>query len=253
MLRIAICDDDPQELSALHQALDTYFQAHPDVAVQISQFSQGEALLAQAGEQPPFDIFILDILMPLMDGITLGRQLRQQHQNGEIIYLTTTRDYAVDSYDVDAFYYLMKPLDPAQLATVLDKASAAHRFRARSCITVSTHDGLQRVAFEGLLYVEQLSRALHYHMADGTTVVGRTLREPFLSAVQPLLCDDRFYVCGSSYVLNFKQISGFSKSDAIFTTDLQLTIPRTLVRATRKSWIEYWLKEGTGHEVRASQ
>ena len=249
MFRIAVCDDEESERNAINRVLQAYLQARPELNAQISLFSTGYALLDELDRGPDFDIYILDILMPRMDGITLGRQLRENQLDGEILYLTTSRDYAIDSYEVNALHYLVKPVEKSKLFSVLDRALESHSTRLLKSCTVNTPDGLRRISMDSILYVEQASRAPHYHLSTGEAVSGSTLREPFLTALQALLEEGRFFACGSSYVLNFQRVQGFSRGDAQFTNGSRLRIPKSLLPGTKKAWIEYWLKAGVRSEV----
>ena len=105
MLRIAHIDDKPDELTH-HQALMAeYFALRPRLKGELIPFSSQEDLLAAAIRES-FDLYLLDILMPGENGIQLGRRLREVDKRGAIIYLTSSPDFAVESYTTRAFYYL---------------------------------------------------------------------------------------------------------------------------------------------------
>ena len=108
MIKISICDDDICQQKRICSLLQQYEEAHPGLAARVSVFSSGPELLNQAEEENGFDLYILDVIMPKMNGIELGLKLRSINSDGVIIYLTTSRDYAVESYLVQAFYYLLK-------------------------------------------------------------------------------------------------------------------------------------------------
>ena len=95
MLHIAVCDDDPADLREVQGHLEAYLQARPALSGQVHPFSSGGALLEAAGERGGFDVYLLDVVMTEPDGIQTGLRLRERGEDGEILYLTSSRDYAV--------------------------------------------------------------------------------------------------------------------------------------------------------------
>ena len=141
MLRIAICDDEEQQLNQTAALLNTYLRARPDLQGQVEIFRSGGELLSQIDATGGFDLYVLDILMPELSGIDTGRRLRELGQGGEIVYLTSSNDFAADSYDVRAFFYLLKPVEEKKLFQVLDRAVEKLNRRQNSAVVIATADG----------------------------------------------------------------------------------------------------------------
>ena len=97
MLRIAICDDDEQQLRQTENLVSAYLRARPGAGGQVESFGSGGALLARAEAAGGFDLYVLDILMPELSGIDTGRRLRALGEGGEIVYLTASNEFAADS------------------------------------------------------------------------------------------------------------------------------------------------------------
>ena len=120
MIRLALCDDEEDQRGALMELLGSYEAARPHVKLCPLVFSSGQELLLS--ERPAdFDLYLLDVVMPELSGIEVGIKLREQGSRGEIVYLTFSPEYAVASYETRAFYYLLKPVEPEQLYSVLDQ------------------------------------------------------------------------------------------------------------------------------------
>ena len=109
MLHIAICDDEQEQLALSEKLLQEYHELHPELNLRVDTFSSGAALLEHLRTTGSFDIYLLDILMPGENGIELGLKIRKTDQCGRIFYLTTSPDYAIDSYLTKASQYLLKP------------------------------------------------------------------------------------------------------------------------------------------------
>ena len=103
-MNIAVCDDESQQLQQAVELMQAYLHSHPALSGQIHPFESGQELLSKVENSGGFDLYILDIIMPELNGIQTGIRLRELGAGGEIIYLTTSTDYAVDSYTVQAFF-----------------------------------------------------------------------------------------------------------------------------------------------------
>ena len=242
MFHIALCDDDARQMQLTHKLLDNYLSLR-GVAAKIWEFSNGQALL-NAMYDEPFDLYLLDIVMPEMDGIDLGAELRKSDESGVIIYLTTSPDFALQGYSAKATSYLLKPVQEDELFRALDDAFKAITNRREQSIMVKTADGMSRLLLDHILYVEQTERAPHYHLKDGNCIVGLTIQTSFQDIMQPLLANKRFYLCGASFVLNLHCIKSINKADVLFVGGQQTTVPRRAAAELNTAWIHYWLEGG---------
>ena len=243
MLRIAVCDDEQKQLNQTAALLPTYLQSHPSLKGQIETFRSGRALLARAEDAGGFDLYVMDILMPELSGIDTGRRLRALGEGGEIVYLTSSNDFAADSYDVRAFFYLLKPVEENKLFQVLNGAVNKLNRRRSNAVVVTTADGPRRILLERIRYVERVGRVMRYYCTDGT-VDSQTIRVTFREMSAPLLADRRFCLCGASFVLNFQHVSGVNGRTALLDNGQTVTLPRTVATDFKKAWGNYWLTEG---------
>ena len=244
MLRIALCDDEEKQLNQTAVLLNTYFQSRPDLCGQVETFRSGSALLARIEEAGGFDLYVLDILMPGLSGIDTGRRLRALGKGGEIIYLTSSNDFAADSYDVRAFFYLLKPVNEGKLFQVLDGAVENLKRRRSSAVVVTTVDGPRRILLERIRYVERVGRYMRYYCTD-STVDSQTIRVSFREMAAPLLADRRFFLCGASFVLNFQHVAGVNGQTALLDNGQTVVLPRAAAPEFKKAWGNYWLEEYT--------
>lgn len=244
-LSIAVCDDDKMQIDRAMACLQAYCQSHTELEADVQAFCDGRALLESAGAREGFDIYILDILMPGLDGIQLGRRLRElsrRKRSGEIIYLTCSNEYAADSYDVRAFFYLLKPVADAQLFEVLDAAIKKLQRRRLDFILVTTRSGARRIYLDDVIYIERVGRVMRYNCIDAA-VDSLTLRTTFREAIANVLLDPRFYLCGASYALNFQHVVGVEGQKALLDNGEDLLLPRTAAVAFKCAWGDYWLGE----------
>ena len=243
-MKIAVCDDRPEHLKKIRELLEKYQQTRPGLESQAEYFLSGAELLDQAEERGGYDLYLLDILMPGENGISVGKRLRQMGKQGELIFLTSSNDYAADSYEVRAFFYLLKPVEEEKLFRVLDQAVEKLTQREKKSVMLETREGPRCIPLDRILYAERADRVMRCHCTDGI-VDSQTLRRPFREAAAPLLADPRFYLCGASFVLNFQHITGVKGQEAILDNGRTVSLPRTAAVDFKRAWGNYWLEENS--------
>ena len=159
-MRIPICDDDElcrAEVLALAKA---YSEQHAEQHVAFSAFSCGEDLLEAAEKIGGYDVYILDIVMPYMNGIDLGVALRKRGYDGKIIYLTASEEYAIDSFKAKPYNYILKPFDRGTFCQALDDALASLFEQKNKAIIVKTQESTIKLDLHQILYAELHRRVI---------------------------------------------------------------------------------------------
>ncbi len=241
MLKIAVCDDNAAELQQAAALWRDYLEDRPRLPASLTPFQDAWSLLDALEQGNDFDLYLLDVLMPGLDGIEAGKAIRRLGRDGAIVYLTTSPDYAVDSYLTQAFFYLLKPVGREQLFEVLDRAVDALRRRKNQATIVNTPSGLRSVCLDDILYVERVDRVMRYYLADGGTVDSRTIRGSFRDAAAPLLADGRFALCGASFALGLHHVRAVEKNRALLDSGGCLPVSRSAFAGLKRAWMDYWL------------
>ena len=236
MIRIAACDDNPLLLSILCDLLADY-AGRSTHEIRVFPFPSSEELLSDVQKNGGYDIYVLDIIMPGISGMEAAVSLRSAMDEGIIIFLSASVEYAIKSYDVDAFYYLTKPVDAQKLYTVLDKACRSiSRERADNLFEVKTASGVQRLNLADIAYADIRDRAVCYHLRSGETVSGRKLRGSFSEEVAPLLEDRRFAVCGSGMAVNLALIETADDDSVLLRGGVMLYPSKSACSSLKKQW-----------------
>lgn len=128
MLHIAICDDQADQIQKIRTAAETYFLTRNE-RVEYQTFSNAFAFTDAIDKGSIFDIVLLDVCMPGILGTDVARELRDHHSRAEIIFLTTSDEFAVEAFEVKATDYLLKPFTQAQFSKAMDRAIAYIRQR----------------------------------------------------------------------------------------------------------------------------
>ena len=223
MIHIAICDDSKQERQILAVLFKRYQELHA-TPLQIHIFQNGFSLLDAIDQGKRFDITILDILMPGENGIEIGRNIRASGTDTEIIFLTSSPEYAVDSYEVKAQNYLLKPVTEEKFFASIDSILAELDEKdTASFIIYTTEKQYSRIRVSSLVYGEVTHRTITLHLADQTmisAVMTFTEFQDILKAYPDFIYPHR------SYAVNMNYIQYVTKSDIILTDGQKIPLSR---------------------------
>ncbi len=248
-IQIALCDDETACHAATKKLLAEYAQKTSLFSYTLSCFSSGGELLDYIDANHPFDIYILDIIMPDINGIRLGSTLREQNDEGLIIYLTSSPDFAVESYNTDALHYLLKPIDESHFFQCMDKAVNHLNRSLNETICIKTPGSTRIVLIHTILYAVRMNRHIRYYLNDNTVIDSVTINGTFQNAVSPLISHHGFLMVGSSYVVNLSYVTEITKKDMVLAGHCLVPIPRRSYETVKSKWADYWLNKGDTHAI----
>lgn len=238
-MKIAICDDDLRCRQELTELVSAYAAQNPDREVELLSFSTADELLAAAVKVGGYDIYILDIVMPGMNGITLGTRLRQLGSDGKVIYLTSSREYALDAFKARPFDYILKPVDKAAFLATLSEAAETVAMKQGKSILVRTQDGTVKVELNSILCAVLTHRVVVYHLTGGRTVKSVQVRGSFAEAAQELLKEDAFVLCGAGMAANLRHITAVEDDALVFRGSQRTYLGKKACRDIRSVWYDY--------------
>ena len=223
MFFIAICDDSKQERQILAALFKRYQELHA-TPLQIHIFQNGFSLLDAIDQGKRFDITILDILMPGENGIEIARNIRASGTDTEIIFLTSSPEYAVDSYEGKAQNYLLKPVTEEKFFASIDSILAELDEKdTASFIIYTTEKQYSRIRVSSLVYGEVTHRTITLHLADQTMI---SAIMPFTEFLDILKAYPDFIYPHRSYAVNMHYIQYVTKSDIILTDGQKIPLSR---------------------------
>lgn len=242
-MKVAICDDESLCRAHVLDIATDYAEDRQDKDVIFEMFSGPEALLQATRENGSYDIYILDIVMPGLNGIRLGQALRDEGVESKIIYLTSSEEYALESFRVRAFDYILKPIEKQAFYTVMDEAISSIHIKKDKGLIIKTKDNNARITFDSVLYAELSKRVIVYHLVGGKILESTTLRTTFTEAVGKLLADKRFALCGASMVANMHHITMVENEGIVFMDTQKVFLGKKACRELRVAWNNYWMTE----------
>ncbi|HEX3075430.1 MAG TPA: LytTR family DNA-binding domain-containing protein [Lachnospiraceae bacterium] len=213
MLQIAICDDHPRELEIINAYITEYLVTYT-LEAEIKQFSHPDTLLTTI-EAESFHLYILDIVMPMVSGIELGKVIRRLDREAQIIYATTEPQFALQAYAANPINYLVKPIDKQQLFDTLTFAISKIDMSEEQKVSVKTAESLRVFNMSEILCCEYRSHTVIFTLTSGEEIISRTIRESFANYSMPILKDARFVQCHTSYIINMRSVECFAKDSFI--------------------------------------
>lgn len=232
-MKIAVCDDEQLFTDNICSLLEAWGKKN---ALQLTLFcfTNGDDLI-DAHRNSCMDLIILDVVMPLLNGIETAKELRYSDAAVPIIFLTSARDFAVDSYDVKALHYLLKPVDETKLYHVLDDFLKTfhlsnHAFSAR------TAGGFYKILIANVDYLEAQNKKVRVYFQDGKSI---EICEQFSKCEEVFSIENGFYRCHRSYIVNLNSIERFTKTMLVTNNFAEIPISRNSYMAFKEAYFNY--------------
>ncbi len=213
-MRVAICDDSQIDRDVIRDFLHLYMTEH-SIPYTVEDYENGKQLFYDVEDGAYFDLLFLDIYMTEIDGMDTARNLRNVGYTGKIVFLTSTAEFAVDSYEVEAAGYLLKPHDYGKLCTLLDRIIDRTNI---GIFPVTVRNTVYSVPFNEIVYVESRNNVCILHRSDGAEY---TIYKK-LGEIEEQLSDSRFLRCHRSYLVNMSYIAEADKQFSLTTGDIVL-------------------------------
>lgn len=241
MIRIAVCDDDPQELETTCRLLHAVTGQRGADEVQIYPFAHADELLTHMEQHDGFDIFILDVMMPDTSGIALGHEIRHSPSASEIIYVSQSKEYAIAAYGVEALRYLVKPLTEEILQEALSRA-CEKIVQARNCPTLikSTSGGVLRLQVRDIVCIENRKNHQYVLMKDGATHKLHEKLASLFSELSPYPC---FIMPRHSYIVNMDYIAKIDKKDIYLRNGIRIPLVKNSYLRIKQQVLDYAFSE----------
>mgnify|MGYP000191321413 CR=1 FL=1 len=233
MLKIAICDDDIRDLSNIENLINRY-KDEKKSPLKYETFSNVIELLENMHHYI-YDILLLDILMPGVNGMEAAREIRQFNNEVKIIFLTSSPEFAVESYSVNAYYYIIKPCTEDKLFPILDKIF----FEAQEvdeALHIKSSSGIMRIPFNKLEFLEVMNKKLFFHLIDGSVKMIYGSLSDFESQ---LVYRKEFIKVHRSYIVNMKYIQELSSKELTMYTKQRVPTSRLLSEKIKQAYMEY--------------
>ena len=216
IMKVLICDDKEEEanaLAVLFSSLNVENVVFTDTVHAFDYICSGAKI----------DACFLDIVMPEINGIELAEKLRQNNFDGKIIFLTTSNDFAHESYKVKAFDYLIKPPTLENITRVLKSLEDASKDNDTDGLVVKTQGNSKVIPFRDISHVEVIDHIVFIMLSDRSIIKENTT---FGEMAERLLRDSRFARCHRSYIVNVNKIAVVSNREVVMENGAKIPVSR---------------------------
>ena len=246
-MRILICDDDLLIVEKLQKYLKSYFSHLHLSCPEIVCFLDGESLLADPGDK---DILFLDIEMPGLDGMEAAMALREMGETAEICFVTSHGAYALNSYQVDAVGYIMKPIKYTEVKRAIDRAKISINYRRdaqkakKRYLDIKISRNNVTIDLEKVVYIEKRRNQCVFHLEDGEYICYETL-----SKIYERLDHDSFIYTHQGFIASFHHIKEVKRNAVCFGRGVEIPISRKHYEPVKAMHMDkiYRLREEKNH------
>ncbi len=237
MYSIALCDDEGKELDQIEGFLVSYQDRKQALEYRTERFTSAEELLHRIREEgyAP-DILLLDIFMSGRTGIEAAKEVRKLGLCMPIIFLTTSTEFALEAYGVDAIQYLVKPLDGERFFHAMDSAIGQIRRLEESQVMIKVAGGLRQIQLDNIVYCESQKNYQIFYMTEEEHRVRMTA----VKLWELLERFPQFGRCGRSYILNMNHILSVEREEIVMDNGRTIYIPRNKAAEFKKEYFAYY-------------
>ncbi|MCH5270835.1 MAG: response regulator transcription factor [Lachnospiraceae bacterium] len=240
MIRVALCDDDISTLNGMQRFLNRYSKERNREIVHTTFCSPLE-LLTEIERGVRFDVLFLDILMPGQNGIETAAEIRSYDSNIKIIFLTSSAEYAVQSYTVEAYFYQLKPLQWEEFSRVMDSVLEKCAHEQENSL-ILRHKGLvTRMELGQLEFCEVIHRTLLFHLISGKVLESTGSLDELSRKLAPYDCFLRVH---RSYIVNLNYVQNISYRAVTMTCLTEIPIPRGKYNEIKDAFLTYAFSNG---------
>ena len=217
MIHIAICDDEKHMSDHIRSMISDFFRKK-NQEISLHMFSSGEELLSYNGQ---IDILFLDIQMKGMDGMETARKLRADKFRGFLVFITVLKEMVFQSFEVQTYDYLVKPVDKKQFEKTMERLYASTQNASEDSLLVQKGYEGRIIAKDQIIFCEIIDRKIYLNLTSGEVV-------DYYERIENLetKLDNRFYRCHRSYLINLKHLKGYKNGTAYMDNGKEIPVSR---------------------------
>lgn len=232
-MRVAICDDEKPMQIALEKLLDEYSRLRK-IDISVDKFENGHDLIKTLNERE-YEIVFMDYQMDDIDGMETSRVIRSKNNENIIIFVSAYPEIAVDSYEVNTFRFIVKPINKEKLFKAIDDYLKSIDYD--NLLILKTHDGTYKIKMSDIIYAE----------ASGKHTIIRTTQKILeihihLKKIEDQLPEEKFCRCQRAYIAGFSHIENHTNTEILFDNGERAQIGKVYTAKFKKSFRDYIMK-----------
>lgn len=237
-MQIAVCDDIQKEREQVRAALDTYTKAHLEYFFDIDEYRSADDVLQAVQAGKIYDIALLDIVMPDSLGTDVAEKMLAKNPDMSVVFLTSSDEFAVKAFAMNAVHYLLKPFSQEQFAEALDRA--VRKTQEQDFLSLACVDGMYRISVHEITFIESQNHYLMVHLSSGGTL---RLRGKLSQMFDEIREYPEFIRLGASYIANLTYVRRVTGKTLEIINSVHIPIPRRSSGEVKKAYMDYCRKE----------
>ena len=238
MLHIAVCDDDTVILSKVDELARVFFITHC-VDCKIQAYQSSENLLYDLQDGINYDLLLLDIEMPGIDGMDLAKVIRDTMPAAKIIFITSHLEYAITAYEFSVFRYIPKNVIDEKLPPALEDYYKLYRLERNEFYTVEIKNHVEQLPYREILYILKEGKYAIFHLTGGKT---QSVRKT-LSQVFEEISKEYFYFADRGCIVNLANVVGIDDTGILFLDNQRITISKANIPELKTTMLHFWGKQ----------
>lgn len=235
MIKIAFCDDEMEVLHQMNELLDRY-RVERNEDITYAAFQSPFELMTEIEKGIRPDILFLDVVMPGQNGMDVAKEIRQYDTNVKIIFLTSSPEFAVESYTVGAYFYQLKPIWEESFFRLMDSVLSECEKKKKNSLILHSKDGITRIDLQQLEYCEVLGRKLLFHLENGAVLESAGSLDDLAGQ---LMQYSNFFRPHRSFLVNMEYIQNISSRSIKMVNDAEIPIPHGKCSEIKNTYMEY--------------
>ncbi len=227
-MKITILEDETSVSDTIQKFIYDYFTEKKEALPTIQIYNNGYDLLENYSMDT--SILFMDIQIPGISGMETARKIREKDKNCIIVFVTNLAQYAIKGYEVNAFDFILKPIDydgfKMKLERILTEYGHTH---SDAYIDIKNKEGLIRIPIDSLIYLEVISHDIVFHTTKEKYTIRGTLKD-----YVDLLAEHYFCLCNKGYLINLAHVRKVDKIFVYLSDDSSLLISK----GKRKDFLE---------------
>ena len=238
MVRIAICDDNEECVSGIETVADQFFKTHC-VECFMQTYQSSENLLYDLRDGIGYDLLLLDIEMPEVDGMDLAKVILDTLPGAKIIFITSHLEYAITAYEFSVFRYIPKTVISEKLPPALEDYYKLYRLERDEFYTVEIKNHVEQLPYREILYILKDGKYAVFYMTGGKQQpVRKTLAQVFKE-----ISREYFYFADRGCIVNLANVAGMDDRSILFVDDQRIAISKTNLSDFKTTMLRFWRKQ----------
>lgn len=242
MLSIAVCDDSLHELESICAMVEGILSSRSLSGFEVLRYSSPDALMHDLENGGRCDIAVLDVIMPGSTGLDTARRIRDMRKEASIIFVSVSRDYAIDAYDVGAVHYIPKPITAPALEEALDRALAQIGKRPRQLVLSLKNAMLHSVECGDIIYIESVGYQRIVHTKEGVYEERKKTLSALMEELDQL-SPGQFCIPYRGYIINLSEVATITSSCIVMKDGSRILIKRGDFRRIRDIYFSWTFSE----------